>query len=75
MARPVVQNLEELKALDCATIRPADAAAVLGMDPQSIRVSARAGMLRFDYFFSGPKNTRLHIMRQSFIRYVEGQTT
>ncbi len=72
MARPYAQSLEEIKALDCATIRPHDAAVILRCDPYLLNLAAKEGKLTIKHFFAG---NRLHISRMDFIRFVESGGT
>lgn len=69
MGRPAARTLEELKQMTSATIRPVDAAGVLGCVPYLLNVAAREGKLAVNHYFSG---SRLHISRLDFIRWVEG---
>lgn len=72
--------LEALKEMDCITITPDQAAAVLGCNPQAIRVAARNNpeSLGFPVVVYGkptrrnPQGSRIKIMRDPFIRFVEG---
>ena len=65
-------TLAELKKLDRDIITPAQAAGVLGCDPQYIRVAAhqRPELLGFPVTII---QSRVKIPRLAFIRYMEGQ--
>lgn len=66
-----IAALEAIKAKDDLMITPADAAPVLGVDPQSIRLQAEEDprMLGFNVSRIGHKTL---IPRLAFIRFVEG---
>lgn len=72
--------LEALKKMDCLTITPEQAAAVIGCSPQYIRLTARVApdALGFPAIVYGkptrrnPRGSRVKIMRDPFIRFVEG---
>lgn len=63
-------TLEELKEMDRETITPAIAAAVIGCDPQAIRVAAHTEpeSLGFPVI---PIKSRTKIPRRAFIRFME----
>lgn len=63
-------TLEEIKNLDRDFLTPAQAASVMGCDPNVIRVKARDGLpLPFPVMRSG---NRTKIPRAAFIRFMEG---
>lgn len=65
-------TLAELKQLDKDVITPAQAAGVLGCDPQYIRIAARQRpeLLGFPVILI---ESRVKIPRIAFIRYMEGE--
>lgn len=63
-------TIDDLEAMDKATISPKEAASVLGCIPYYLNVKARAGTLEFPTFFSG---NRLKILREPFIKWVRGR--
>jgi len=67
-----MMTLQDLKDMTKAVITPAEAAQVIGCDPQYIRVAAEKSphLLKFPTFRIG-RNTK--IPRIAFIRYMEGQ--
>lgn len=67
-------TLAEIKLLDRDVITPAQAAGVLGCDPQYIRSAAhkRPELLGFPVTIMG---SRVKIPRLAFIRYMEGELT
>lgn len=60
-------TLEEVKRSDKAFLLPKDIAPILGSDEQTIRVSARLGVLGFPVTFVG---NRLKIPRLPFLRFI-----
>lgn len=63
-------TVDEMRALERPTITPKEAAEVLGCAPYYFNVAARQQGLPFDFYFSG---RRLHIMRISFLNFVDGK--
>ena len=65
-------TLDQLKARNDATISPAEAAAVLSMSPQQVRLLARERpeILGFPVITYG---SRCRIPRIPFIKYLEGE--
>lgn len=63
-------TLDHLKAMECETITPAVAAAVIGCDPQAIRVAAHTEpeSLGFPVI---PIKSRTKIPRRAFIQFME----
>lgn len=63
-------TLQDIKAMDKLTLTPAEAAEVLGCDPQLIRVAAREkpGLLGFPVI---SMKSRTKIPRLPFIRFIE----
>lgn len=63
-------TLDHIKAMECETITPAVAAAVIGCDPQAIRIAAHTEpeSLGFPVVVMG---TRTRIPRRAFIRFME----
>ena len=63
-------TLEDVKAMDRETITPAIAAAVIGCDPNSIRITAHRepDSLGFPVIVVG---SRTKIPRRAFIRFME----
>lgn len=61
--------LEQIMATDKEFLAPADIAPILGVDPHSIRISARQypESLKFDFIVSG---NRTKIPRIPFLRYI-----
>lgn len=64
-------TLDEIRALDCDMITPAQAAGVLGCDPNTIRIAARQRpeLLGFPVSVVGH---RTRIPRLPFIKFVSG---
>lgn len=60
-------TLEEMKRSSQTMLLAKDVAPVLGSDQQSIRISAKMGVLPFPYMFSG---NRLKIPRVPFLRWL-----
>lgn len=60
-------TLAEIKASDKIVLLAKDIAPVIGSDEQTIRMSARLGLLGFPCFFAG---NRLKIPRVPFLRYL-----
>lgn len=65
-------TLEDLKAMTKPVITPAEAAQVIGCDPQLIRIAARQQpeLLGFPVIAVG---TRTKIPRLPFLQFVEGK--
>ena len=65
-------TLDEVRELRTDIITPAQAAQVLGINPQSIRIMARANpaALGFPVICSSPH--RVQIPRLAFLRFMEG---
>lgn len=66
-------TLDDIRDLDRDVITPAQAAPVLGTDPQHIRMAARKepGLLGFPVIVIG---SRVKIPRLPFIAFITGQT-
>lgn len=64
-------TLQEIRETDKAFLLPKDVAEVLGSNEQTIRVSARLGVLGFPVTFVG---NRTKIPRIPFLRYL-GEVT
>lgn len=64
-------TLEQIKSLDSVMITPAQAAEVLGSDPQWIRIAAREKphLLGFPVTVIG---NRVKIPRLPFVKFMEG---
>lgn len=62
-------TLKELSALDADFISVADAAAALGVRPQSIRQQAREGTLPYPFVRSG---NHVKISRIGLLNYLRG---
>lgn len=60
-------TLEEIKKSDKAFLLPKDIAPVIGSNEQTIRVSARLGLLGFPVTFIG---NRTKIPRIPFLKYI-----
>lgn len=60
-------TLQEIKDSDKAFLLAKDVVEVLGSDQQTIRLSAKLGVLGFPVFFTG---NRLKIPRIPFLRYL-----
>lgn len=65
-------TLQDLKAMSKTMLTPAEAAQVIGCDPQLIRIAARQQpeLLGFPVVVIG---TRTRIPRTAFIRFIEGE--
>lgn len=65
-------TLDDIRAMDKPCITPAEAGQVLGINPQSIRIMARANpaALGFPVICSLPH--RVQIPRLAFLRFMEG---
>lgn len=62
----------ELKALDREFLTPAEVAAILGCDPQDIRVQARQQPERLG-FNVAVIGTRVKVPRRAFLNWLEGR--
>lgn len=62
-------TIKDLECMDCAMLTPAQAASVIGCDPQLIRVMAREkpGKLGFPVTLVG---SRVKIPRLPFLQYI-----
>lgn len=67
MPRPAAKSLDEIAALDCATIRPCDVAGALRCDQYIINVLFKKGQNPFPGFLSG---NRVKIYRVPFLEQV-----
>lgn len=62
-------TLEEMQKSCERFITPKDAAEVLGVDVQTLRVKATRGTLEFKFYRSG---NRTKIFREDFLKYIGG---
>lgn len=64
-------NLNDIKAMECDTLKPSEVASVLHCNPQWVREAARTrpDLLGFPTIVYG---SRTLIPREAFIRYMEG---
>lgn len=67
-------TLDDIRALDCDVITPAQAAGPLRCDPAYIRVAARDAPWALGFPVVRVGN-RVKIPRLAFLRYMEGRTT
>lgn len=67
MPRPAAKSLDEIAALDCATIRPCDVAGALGCDAYILNLLYKRGTPPFPGFLSG---NRVKIYRVPFLEKV-----
>ena len=67
MPRPAAKSLDEIAALDCATIRPCDVAGALQCDQYTINLMFKRGTPPFPGFLSG---NRVKIYRVPFLEQV-----
>ena len=67
-------TLEDLRAIEREYLTPAQVGAVLGGDPQNIRVLAATEPWRLGYPVSR-SGSRTKIPRRAFIKFLEGETS
>lgn len=67
MPRPAANSLDEIAALDCATIRPCDVAGALSVDQYTINLLFKRGTPPFPGYMSG---NRVKIFRVPFLQAV-----
>lgn len=67
MPRPAAKSLDEIAALDCATIRPCDVAGALHTDSYLINLLFKRGTPPFPGYMSG---NRVKIYRVPFLEQV-----
>lgn len=60
-------TLSEIKASDKPFLLAQDVAPVLGSNPQTVRLSAKLGVLKFPYTYTG---NRLKIPRIPFLQFL-----
>ena len=65
-------TLEEIKAIPREWLTPAEVGAILDINPQSIRVSAKQCPERLGFRVS-VIGTRVKVPRRAFLRWMEGQ--
>ena len=65
-------TLDDIRAMDTPCITPEQAGRVLGINPQSIRITARTNPAALGFPVMCPSPHRTQIPRLPFLRFMEG---